>query len=138
MSEINALDNLREWARIATTADDPIWEIIGEIESEIQERYLLLPVDADGVPIHVGDEVELTTRAAKFHACLKLSEYGWLIDNDEPSGFTPDCVRHVKPRTLEDVLCDMIHEYGCTDARTETIADKYAAEIREFMAGDAE
>jgi len=28
------------------------------IEKELKERYMELPVDADGVPIHVGDEMD--------------------------------------------------------------------------------
>ena len=32
-----------------------------EIEAEIAEKYMLLPVDADGVPIHVGDEMKSNT-----------------------------------------------------------------------------
>lgn len=41
-----------------------------------------------------------------------------------------------KPRTIEDVLCDMIHEYGSSDALTETIAAKYADELRGMMEAD--
>lgn len=41
-----------------------------------------------------------------------------------------------KPRTLEDVLCDMIHEYACTDMTTEQVAAKYADELRELLGGD--
>lgn len=41
-----------------------------------------------------------------------------------------------KPRTLEDVLCDMIHEYACSDMTTEQTAEKYAAELRDLMGGD--
>ena len=32
--------------------------IAGSIEREIAERYMLLPADADGVPIHVGDVLD--------------------------------------------------------------------------------
>ena len=31
---------------------------IDEIEKELKERYVLLPLDKDGVPIHVGDEMD--------------------------------------------------------------------------------
>ena len=147
MSEIKALDKLLEWARIATTADDPIWGIVGEIEQEIAERYMELPMDADGVPIHVHDTLEC--HAHGYHGTFSVLAAGknvvvgnhdieWVRDNPSKWFHIAPACTHVKPRTLEDVLCDMIHEYGCTDALTETIADKYAAEIREFMAGDAE
>lgn len=33
-------------------------KLIDEIEADIAEHYLALPLDADGVPIHVGDVLE--------------------------------------------------------------------------------
>lgn len=104
--------------------------IADEIEAEIAEKYMELPLDADGVPIHCGDRIiseegrkgdvyligvsELMTRLCTYH---KTAE-----------------VHHVKPRTLEDVLEDAFIEcdedYGID--RTEVI-ERYAAEIRELL-----
>ena len=164
MSQIKALDKLREWSRWldCTYATDDgesyivyshqpydgmkscgeyMREQCDEIEREIQERYMLLPEDADGVPIRPGDQM---TSGHKRVDGLGLQRWDVVAVNGLAFGAMDgtmrqaNCYRHVKPRTLEDVLCDMIHEYGCTDALTETIADKYAAEIRELLGGDAE
>lgn len=78
--------------------------IAGSIEREIAERYMLLPVDADGVPIRCGDEV--TTDA--------LSNEKWIVfavANDywvDVDGYTHKLLttHHVKPRTLEDMMTE--------------------------------
>ena len=60
MSKINAIEKLREWANQHkgwSLYDIQINEIADEIEHEISERFIKMPVDADGVPIHVGDEI---------------------------------------------------------------------------------
>lgn len=83
MSEIKALEKLRESSHLDDNKwtldsgevvhvfgsdmgyDDAInwgekWrKIADEIEAEIAERFMELPVDADGVPIHVGDELSV-------------------------------------------------------------------------------
>lgn len=71
---MKSIEKLREWSR-RVTESDPDENIVSpeyvaqecgraalrfadEIEREIAERYQLLPVDADGVPIRVGDVME--------------------------------------------------------------------------------
>ena len=146
MSEIKALDKLREWARIATTADDPIWGIIGDIELEIEWRYMELPKDADGVPIHVGDELgsadgEFDTEMTVNYIAFDGDEYAIEEYFTEPPTFFPGFrgMKHVKPRTLEDMLTDFViavrEDANLTNGVARNV-DKYAAEIRELMAGD--
>lgn len=110
-------------------------ELADEIEREIAERYMELPLDADGVPIHVGDEME-------------HGEYGSVfVDAVAPCGisvfkqngftlwapaFKPDAWHHFKPRTVEDVLEEFADEVRrCCDSK-ETLG-KYADELREMM-----
>lgn len=139
MSEIKALGKLRTAARNMAKGRNLenheecnlLLLIADEIEREIVEHYMELPVDADGVPIHVGDILERVDGGPIQQACC-IGPYGF---NDAPIWCARD-FRHVKPRTVEDVLCDMIHEYACTDMTTEQTAAKYAVEIRDLLGVD--
>jgi hypothetical protein len=60
--EMKALDRLRRcfdnYAILnTTTAKGVVREKADEIEHELKERYIEMPLDKDGVPIHVGDEM---------------------------------------------------------------------------------
>ncbi len=108
-------------------------DIADRIEAEIAERYMELPVDADGVVIRVGDWM-LTTGGYRERVGA-VSSGGW---NDAPLWCAAD-TSHAKPRTIEDVLREFSkrvlnsgHQWGL-DAE-ETTA-KYAAELRELMGG---
>jgi len=105
--------------------------IADEIEREISEKYLELPVDADGVPIHVGDCMSsvggsIYGKVTGISACVYID--GELVNGIQLS--------HVKSRTVEDVLRDFgvnaAHDLNADpDAtiRESTIA-KYASELR--------
>ena len=167
MSEIKALEKLREldcdingqeiidhMQLYPSCVFDGTWldswhrefdRLANAIQAEVDERFMELPVDADGVPIRVGDVVKCTfaddNATVKY---LSLQEDGWSIVVDYPDGRghrTPESMRHVKPRTLEDVLCDFAndvamqgHQIGLT---AHGLSDKYAAEIRELLGVDA-
>ena len=104
-----------------------------EQQHYIDEHYLLLPVDADGVPIRVGDELcgyglpdgGAVVKSLNSHMVIvgrleggeNYAKYGLLWDAKE--------TRHVKPRTLFDVLAEV--ENG------ELSIDDAAAEIREML-----
>ena len=101
--------------------------------------YMPLPLDADGVPIHVGDVMEWDNGTFTVHE-LKVTEDGWTTW-DEQHGYTVhvDVCHHHAP-TVEDVLREMlVQAVGYSDANTtvalNTIAE-YAAKLR--LAGDGE
>lgn len=102
--------------------------IADEIEAEIAERYMELPVDADGVPIRVGDKLEahLLKDKPRFTAMGILYDgEQWYVKDGESWAMTVNIVRHVKPRTLEDVLAEVENgELSIKDAE---------AEIRELL-----
>ena len=124
------------------------------IEAEIAERYMELPLDADGVPIHVGDEMESDNERFVVCAVAPGRVHRWHVHNigelDKGTvAYPPDSLRHFKPRTVEDVLsdfraeADMIYndpKIGGVERADELSAldAKYADEIRELMGGDAE
>jgi hypothetical protein len=141
---MKSIDKLREWS-----CRTDLHEIADEIEAEIAEHYMELPVDADGVPIHVGDEMvdSKTSRTV-----VAVAPESFMMDGYETGSFyRPGLAknyRHVKPRTLEDVLEDYVVEYQTRHARSESGAEHFdhvdvhemvkrcADEIRELMGGD--
>lgn len=156
---LESIDKLRDY--ISTNQrvrgwKDNLSDIADEIECEISERYMPLPVDADGVPTHMGDTVE---GELPDNTTVKgvVTTYH-IHDNGEPDTvyIKVDCgggawtikelkvkhCHHVKPRTVEDVLTDFaakIHEpqVGSYELRVEEYAPKYADEIRGLLGGDA-
>ena len=120
--------------------------IAGSIEREIESRYMLLPCDADGVPIRCGDKIHRTTSAVdNVVKVIGVSEREFFFNG--PNFMEPgikknvcNAVRHVH-RTLEDVLTDFAnevarqgHQIGLTG---HELTMRYAAEIRELMEVDA-
>lgn len=117
-------------------------DIADEIEQEIAERYLELPTDADGVPIKVGDECCSTVTGEEFSVTsLERTNVGWWVWYEPSKNLAVEYVAHVKPRTLEDVLNELVeavrYERVCDKLLSETSIDDFAAEIREILGVDA-
>lgn len=170
---MKSLDNLREWSHRYDNAwvqDDgsvvftsgggyfsdgkenygeSIRSMLDEVEAEIAERYMELPLDADGVPVHLGD---MLTSSAYVDGevvgidCYKVpngTRYGISVlpaGWDTPTVRDPAVYRHVKPRTIEDVLCDALSDVSCMGDGikrpfdpTEKYVQDLAAEIREVL-----
>lgn len=82
-------------------------DILDEIEREIAERYIELPVDADGVPIHELDT--LYDRDGKeFVVTTLVVDGGWTVKSWGKPG-RPQNYRHAKPRTVEDAARDFVN-----------------------------
>lgn len=96
---------------------------------EVERTHMRLPMDADGVPIRVGDYLQGVY--SEFEVCAVSEHYAYWAEGRHFD--KADCCRHVQQDALESLLCDMIHEYGSTDALTETIAEKYAERIRKAV-----
>lgn len=124
--------------------------IADEIEAELAERYMKLPVDADGVPIRPGDKLidmdglvfEVEMLSQDDMRVFKDGSY------DEVDNF--EFFKHYKPRTIEDVLRDVVALCANTwkDKRSpfgfldpEDVMDsgniaKYADELRGMMGAE--
>ena len=124
--------------------------IAGSIEREIAERYMLLPADADGVPIHVGDVLDPPKGSEEYGRLIvtELTYDGedWYFKGEMPASFTGQAgyfnvigFAHAKPRTIESVLRDMLDAYdsGEHGEMPYSLLADYADEIRELMGGDA-
>ena len=119
MSKIKALEKLREYTQgmrkqSVTPGHNPcadeVDNYLDEIECEIVERFIKLPVDAVGVPIHIGDKIvigvlnKITCTVEK----LEFDGHEWWYKNGDDY-FACSGARHI-PRTLEDVLHDVWEE----------------------------
>lgn len=125
--------------------------IADEIEADIAERYMLLPVDADGVPIHIGDRLETFDCPPQDYDVFDV--YGFCttaingVDWYVIDGYDQQCnvegVRHVKPDPLKELLLEMLDRHTDGIGLREhggdinSFAGKYAERIRELMEVDA-
>lgn len=138
---MESIDKLREYGHdCCARVDDAIHGYADEIEAEISERYVLLPLDADGVPCKVGDM--LIHDGSKHEVLAVDTRCVWFDIARRTIALEPfpaDECHHVKPRTIEDVLDDyrreLVETWACTlddemtDAEDEITA-RYADEIR--------
>lgn len=154
-------DELRKWAQICGIKyDSKLYEIADHIDAahrsaleklaaqldESEDGWVRLPVDADGVPIHVGDVMDSGNNVAcemqgvGTVICLQYRDNSGDGTCDEMSvmlhrghiefgWFNVDKLRHHRAQTVEDVLCQFAREidadaYGITDAKVAEFAAK--------------
>ena len=85
-------------------------DIADKIEQEIEERYIELPKDANGEPIHVGDALQGKKVGGGWCEPFKVVRMdidgdGWGVYELGGSRRQPRLCRH-KPPTVEDVLSE--------------------------------
>lgn len=141
-SEIKALEKLR----VSKDASDYQWirsdylnQIADAIEAEISEHYMRLPCDADGVPIHVGDKMIISDRHIGIVTAVGKhnEERAWILQAGKNVSicYIVSKLKHVKQRTLEDVLIDAM-QFGFSSQAGDDVMDKareFADEIRELL-----
>ena len=148
MSGLTALEKLRTAARnmargrnLETHEECNLLLVIAdEIDGEIAERFMELPVDADGVSIKLGDKVVIPQCYEGIVVSIEVGDMETLIGVDGHDGYLRygnSDIRHVRPRAVEDVLSEFAsrvlnsgHQWGL-DA--PDVVPEYAAEIRELM-----
>lgn len=114
--------------------------MLDDIEAEIERDYMKMPVDADGVPIHIGDICTKLDERFEVRQLRTDGDAWWTIDRLGESYMANFC-HHAKQRTLEDVLRDFIAAYDEWDdnavddrmERRDELFAKYADEIRELL-----
>ena len=147
MTKLESLEKLRDGiSRMVTanhfTPEDEMKfkEIADAIQTEIDKRFMELPVDADGVP--------WTSMDSKFDAVVEgvieliMIAYSvktgrWYLLDDAKMAHAANLCRHVKPRTVEDVLQELLVDvkYGVPTHIADEAISHYAAELQ--MRGDA-
>ncbi len=97
-------DQLVSPGSIDTFAYAQICEMAHAIEAEVESEYMQLPLDANGVPIHVGDVMQGVYK--RFEVCAVNSYYAY---HGEGKHFDrADLCTHYNPPTIEDVLRQVV------------------------------
>ncbi len=129
---MESIEKLRYYIDHGINHRDELIKLTDEIEREIAENYCELPKDADGVPIHVGDVIQFVNEQGGTGAHVEVnavSKY-YAYYGEGKHFYKASMCRHVKPRTLTDVLADLFErKMSVTDAEHE---------ISELLGGDAE
>jgi len=139
---MESIDKLREYGHeCCARIDDAVHDLADAIEAEIAERFMELPVDVDGVPIHVGDWLRHCDLTVQCAAVSPERVYYWDEAVNGHWVLGVKC-RHVKPRTLEDVLDEFTSAYDQIGGEDDEhwkyleISKRYADEIRELLGVD--
>lgn len=101
-------------------------DLIDAVEREVEEGYVELPKDADGIPVHINDEMESEYSPDRVFIVkrLKYSEKnGWMIGGAIREDLSEyglyDCrnCHHYKPPTTEDVLEKALNKAAMLDRK---------------------
>lgn len=117
--------------------------MIGSIAAIADAYYMRLPRDANNEPIYVGDEIQYVNEhggtGAKVKVCAIADGYAFYDNGKHIHAYSSDSTRHVKPRTLDNIVADAIQygHNGITGDRIEGKVAEFCAEIRELLGGDA-
>ena len=107
--------------------------IADAIEQELAERYVVLPLDADGMPIRVGDVMErkgnrLYDDALFEVRALRCGELGWEAIDRLGDRCDPSTLRHHQPDSWERIIADAYmrgaHEQYIEDGRVIEVSFK--------------
>lgn len=155
----NITDELRAWSkehlsrssilaiadRIDAEHERELRETGEDIVRDVRHEWVRLPLDADGVPIRVGDHVEETDmsiigRARGEVIRTVFGKHGTDVRIDTGLSYAdrnPWSLRHIsKPPTIEDVLREFVSEFNRDDTELcdEEIIEQFAKKLR--LAGD--
>ena len=100
-----------------------------------EQGLMRLPVDADGEPIHVGDEMLDFEHNRVTVKWVYPGGYMYFENDDYMTVINPELHHHYHALTIEDVLREFGDEVQrCCD--TENTIAEYAAKLRELMADE--
>ena len=112
------------------------------VHGDTEHGWVKLPVDADGVPIHVGDVVTMQLLFGGESKPLVVDRmelsHGrdgdlWCValDTDKECWNQPSMLRHHTPPTVEDVLREFAEEWcDSLDYETDVLIAEYAKRLR--------
>ena len=130
MTSLESIEKLRNRVNPMMPLNAEI--IAREIEREIAEKYMELPVDADGVTIRVGDELENGEYRLKV-TDMSWDGHYWHVYHGSIAFALCDCT-HVKPRTVEDVLVEFYGEFAKAKYGEDSeVLSHYADELRDLI-----
>ena len=156
------LKTLERYRKMHAAPEGYPWvrEMMDEVEREVDERYLELPVDEDGVPIRPGDELEycsddiihmsgenlgnVSGREKVMFIAFDCDGYIAIQNEEDEELGSPlaffrdyDCMhyRHVKPDELKELLeeFDKAARDIHTTSEFDELMDEYAERIRKAV-----
>lgn len=123
---------------------DELDDIADEIEREIAERYMKLPVDRKNEPWRIGDKFSFVDASGKQHICTVsgVSEcevffyYDEHQDSTKHRHFKASSLVHVKPDPVKELLEKLVRDvrgsYYLTEEQNRWV-DECAERIREAV-----
>ena len=119
----------------STIYPEEVFQYVNAIEYELEERYVELPVDGDGVPIHLLDHLKVDGEIGDFVVGnMTCCTDGWLVGTNRGQIGRPEKdAHHYKPQTVEDILrefADLVREEQVERAQ---ISDEAIAEFAERL-----
>lgn len=140
-------DGLRGFWCIVCTQDyvDARDALAAEL-ADMERTHMRLPVDADGVPIRIGDEMEWTNKVngekERFTCAGYTTEYSsrtpdnitLMATNDECTEFYCDQCRHVTSDPVESLLAEFAESIeGQNEDFSRLVIAEYAERIRKAV-----
>ena len=144
---MESIKSLREYAWLMTANESSerkrLNKLADNIEAEVAERYVELPVDADGEVIRIGDVMEWIDLDGEVSVTCSVDAIGvgcffaWDGGNGRYAQKCANAYRHYQSPTVESTLREMLAEIGEGGVYAEALLlAKYAPRLR--LAGDAE
>lgn len=141
----NPIERLREHGAVTIGTRSAYWSL-SQLADEIEEQYMKLPLDADGVPIRPGDDITwdgLEVFCVEAVSPDDANLFSYRTHERTEADNLRNC-RHVKHDTVESLLKDMImslaaerviyvpgHDKERIGARMRELRDEYAERIRK-------
>lgn len=98
-------------------------------DDEPDERYMRLPVDADGVPIHLGDTLKWPDGGRL--TVIGIGSGVVFYEDDEGVQWTMTGNKHHCVLSVEDVLREFVGRWLDTEIEDEPVLyDEYAKKLR--------
>ena len=118
---MKSIDKLREVAAKTERANGrcgdlyrgDLERLADKIDDEGAANYVALPVDADGVPIHFGDKVNITTTVVCTVTQLRYVNGKWQVGctcENCMNYYSPQSIRHAKSDSWEQIIMDALKE----------------------------
>jgi hypothetical protein len=121
-------ESLQADCRGMSDLKDTCWQKFKDLHEAVDERYIELPVDANGEPWHIGDVTE-NGNVVKGMAIDNTGE--WYFINTR-NVIDPQAHYHYKKPTVEDMLRDFAYclEDGATEQSMDELVGEYAKKLQ--------
>lgn len=136
------IDVCRAFIGGEVTGDELHYTLIELLEQADPDTHMLLPVDADGMPIHVGDVMcDEDGKPFEIDEMMTSKTNGWELFGggygDGFSAYDPATCRHYHKPTVSEILDELEGLRGTGDYESVVMrAAELAGMLRELMDDD--